>query len=124
LLKKHHSGALVVDSEGKLVGILSEHDCVAVLAQVAADKWPTGHVSEKMPTEVETVPPTEDVFALSTRFCQGRHRRLLVVDQGKLVGLSSRRDLLSELEALVTRMAYEHRETTYGAIEKRHISLD
>jgi len=124
LLKKHHSAAPVVDSAGKLVGILSEHDCVAVLAQAAADKSHSGHVSERMTTEVETVSPTEDVFALSTRFSQGRHRRLLVVEDGKLVGLISRRDLLKALESLVTQLGKEPRRTTYGEIEKRHIQLD
>ena len=124
LLKKHHSGAPVVDAAGRLVGVLSEHDCIAILAQAAADEWPTGRVSDRMTTEIETVPPTEDVFALSTRFSQGRHRRLLVVEDGKLVGLIGRRDLLGALESLVTRLNQEPSETTYEAIEKRHIDLD
>jgi CBS domain-containing protein len=124
LLKKHHSAAPVVDSAGKLVGILSEHDCVAVLAQAAADKGQTGQVSGRMTTEVETVSPTEDVFALSTRFSQGRHRRLLVVEDGKLVGLISRRDLLKALESLVAQLGKGRGQSTWDAIEKRHIQLD
>ena len=94
LIKKGHSGAPVVDASGALVGVLSEFDCVSILAQAASDKWPMGHVSEHMTQEVETVPPTEDVFALSTRFNQGRHRRMLVVEDGRLVGIISRRDVL------------------------------
>ena len=124
LLKNHHSAAPVVDSAGKLVGILSEYDCVAVLANAAADKWRTGRVSDRMTTEVETVSPTEDVFALSTRFSQGRHRRLLVVEGEKLVGLISRRDLLKALESLVNQLGKEPTQSTYAAIEKRHIQLD
>jgi CBS domain-containing protein len=124
LLKKHHSGAPVVDAAGKLVGVLSEYDCVAVLARAATDKWPAGRVSDRMTTEIETVPPTEDVLALSTRFSQGRHRRLLVVEDGRLVGLISRRDLLSALESLVTRFNEQPRQTTYEAIAKRHVELD
>lgn len=124
LLKKHHSGAPVVDSAGKLVGVLSEYDCVAVLARAAADKWPAGRVSARMTTEVETVSPTEDVFGLATRFNQGRHRRLLVVEDEKLVGLISRRDLLGALESVVTKLSKEPSQSTYAAIEKRHIKLD
>jgi CBS domain-containing protein len=124
LLKKHHSGAPVVDSAGKLVGVLSEYDCVAVLARAAADAWPAGRVSERMTTEIETVPPTEDVFALATRFSEGRHRRLLVVEGEKLVGLISRRDLLGALESLGAQLSQEPKQSTYAAIEKRHIKLD
>jgi len=124
LLKEHHSGAPVVDSAGKLVGVLSEYDCVAVLARAATENWPAGRVSDRMTTEIETVPPTEDVLALSTRFSQGRHRRLLVVEDGKLVGLISRRDLLGALESVVAGSNHEPRESTYEAIEKRHRELD
>ena len=124
LLKKHHSGAPVVDAAGKLVGVLSEYDCVAVLARAATDNWPAGRVSDRMTTEIEKVPPTEDVLALSTRFTQGRHRRLLVVEDGKLVGLISRRDLLGALESLMVGLNHGPRESTYEAIEKRHRELD
>ncbi len=83
-----------------------------------------GHVSEHMTREVETVPPTENVFALSTRFNQGRHRRMLVVEDGRLVGIISRRDLLRALEAFEKQVSHPRQPTTYEAIEKRHRELD
>jgi CBS domain-containing protein len=124
LLAEGHSGAPVVDSSGRLVGVLSEHDCVSVLAQAAADKWPLGSVGASMTKEVETVSPVDDVFALATRFCQGHHRRLIVVEEGKLVGLISRRDLLRALESLEKGTERVVRQSTYEAIQKRHIALD
>jgi CBS domain-containing protein len=124
LAKKGHSGAPVVDSAGKLVGVLSEYDCVAVLAEAIAGGWPVGRVADRMTTELETVPPTEDLLALSTRFTQGRHRRLLVVEDGRLRGLISRRDLLEALASFETRKARTRKDTTYEAIAKRHNELD
>ena len=124
LLKKGHSGAPVLDGAGAIVGVLSEHDCVAVVAQAAAERWPMSLVADHMTHEVEAVPPDEDVFGLSTRFSQGRHRRLLVVEEGRLVGLITRSDLLRALESLESRIARDRRDTTYEAIEKRHVKLD
>lgn len=124
LLKKGHSGAPVLDESGRLVGVLSEHDCVAVLAQAAAERWPLGHVSDHMTSEVEVVSPDDDIFALASRFSLGRHRRLLVVEGGKLIGLISRRDLLRALESFEARVERRDRDSTYETIEKRHIALD
>jgi CBS domain-containing protein len=124
LLKTGHSGAPVVDSAGALVGVLSEYDCVTALSEAVAGQWPLGRVSEHMSRDIETVPPTEDVLALAARFNQGRHRRLLVEDEGKLVGLISRRDLLAALEAFEKQSSKRPHESTYEAIEKRHVRLD
>ena len=124
LLVSGHSGAPVVDEAGVLVGVLSEYDCVTALSEAVAGQWPLGRVSEHMTRDIETVSPTDDVFALSARFTGGRHRRLLVEDEGKLVGLISRRDLLRALEALEHETSQRPRKTTYETIEKRHIELD
>ena len=120
LLRKGHAGAPVVDREGVLRGVLSEHDCIAALAQAAAAGWPAGTVANHMSKEVETVSPEDDLFSLATRFAQGRHRRLVVAEEGKLVGLISRRDLLRALEAFEKRLFHKRRESTYKAIERRH----
>jgi CBS domain-containing protein len=124
LLENRHSGAPVVDAADRVVGVLSEYDCVSALAQAAADRWRTGPVADHMTTEAETVRPEEDVFGLSTRFCEGRHRRLLVVEDGKLIGLISRSDLLQALDSLVQGLDRETSKGTYEAIEKRHLALD
>ncbi len=125
LIEKGFSAAPVVDPSGRLIGVLSEYDCLSVLAQAAAEKWPLGKVSDRMTIEVESVSPGEDVFALSTRFCQGRrHRRLFVVEDGKLIGVISRRDLVGALDNLTRGVGGRRRESTYEAIEKRHLALD
>jgi CBS domain-containing protein len=124
LIKKGYSGAPVVDGAGSLVGVLSEHDCIRVMAQAIAESWPGGTVEQQMTRQVETVPPTEDALALSTRFTHGRHRRLLVVEDGRLVGIVSRRDLMKALEKVEKAIDHARDKSTYDVMAERHRALD
>ena len=124
LIKKGYSGAPVVSEAGVLEGVLSEHDCIKVLSQAVAEGWPGGRVDQHMTREVETVGPTEDALALSSRFSRGAHRRLLVVDEGRLVGLISRSDLLKALEKMEKAIDHAAGKTTYDLIGERHRALD
>jgi len=124
LVKKGHSGAPVVDEAGRLRGVLSEHDCIQVLARAVQSGWPAGPVESQMTREVEIVAPDEDVFALAARFADGRHRRLLVVERERLLGVISRGDLLRTLEKLEKAAAHPPKKSksTYELIDERHRS--
>lgn len=124
LLKKDISGAPVVDPDGKLRGVLSEHDCIRMLAASISSDWPGGHVRDHMTTGTETVAPEEDILALSTQLTAGCRRRLLVVEDGRLVGLVSRGDLLRALEDFEAKLGEAHRRSTYEMIDERHRELD
>lgn len=121
LLASGHSGAPVVDDRGAPVGVLSEHDCIQVFIHAIAEGWPAGRVKDHMTTEVDVVSPAEDLLTLATRFAKGRHRRLLVAEEGRLVGLICRRDLLQALEKA---LAATGKATTYDLLEQRHRELD
>lgn len=97
LLRHGYSGAPVVDAGHHLVSVLSEWDCARLLSEAAYERWPTGTVADHMTTPVEQVGPETDLFSLLDRFAAGDHRRFPVVDQGRLVGLITRRDLLRAL---------------------------
>lgn len=124
LIKHGHSGAPVVDTEGRLQGVLSEHDCVRVMAETIVEGWPSGHVEQQMTREVETVEGATDVLAISTLFTQGRHRRLFVVEGDRLVGLISRRDLMKALLQMEKAIDHAADKTTYELIDERHRKLD
>jgi len=124
LLSKGHSGAPVVDEEGRLRGVLSEHDCIQVLTRAISQGWPGGPVESHMTTEIETVSPSEDVFALSTRFAEGKHRRLIVAENDRPIGVISRRDLLRALASMERELDGPQRKTTYELMEERHRKLD
>ncbi len=101
LLKKKISGAPVVDPEGRLVGVLSEKDCLKVLAGGALDGLPEGKVSDYMTRSVESITPTTSIYDIVHGFLQAHFRRLPVVDQtGRVVGQISRRDVLVAIESI------------------------
>ena len=100
LLKHKVSGAPVVDEQKKLLGILSEKDCLAVFANEAFfSETAGGLVSDYMTRDVMTLDPEDEVFKAAGIFMKQSFRRLPVVDDGILVGQISRRDvLLSSLQ--------------------------
>jgi CBS domain-containing protein len=123
LLSRGYSGAPVVDDRGRPIGVLSEHDCARVLAYSIYEGWPTGTVADHMTKTTDAVEERTDLLALAQRFAEGRHRRLLVVREGKLVGLITRRDLLRSLDRVRQRMDTQREPNTYELIQARRRAL-
>ena len=103
LLQHAISGAPVLDPEGRLLGLLSEFDCLRAVAAAdyemdARDTAET--VAELMTRECHTVPPDLDLFGLAHEFVRLRVRRFPVLEGGRLLGLVSRRDALRAAVAL------------------------
>lgn len=119
LLARGYSGAPVVDAEGRPIGVLSEHDCVRMLASALYEGWPTGTVGDHMTKGCETVNERDDIVSVAQRFAQGHHRRLLVVREGKLVGLVTRRELMRELDRVLQQRDAQHTPTAYELIAAR-----
>ncbi len=92
------SGAPVVDERGRLVGILTERDCIATAAQSGYFDEPGGRVAEYMSSPVQTVGPQTTLMDLVERFLASRFRRFPVVEEERLIGLVSRRDVLRALQ--------------------------
>ncbi len=113
LLSRGLSGAPVCDGDRVIRGVLSEFDCIRVLAETAFEGWPTGTVRDWMTTDVESVPPNEDVFAMAGRMAKSRHRRLVVVEDGRLLGVVSRPDIF---RALAKHIDEPRKPTTYELI--------
>lgn len=100
LLKHEISGMPVVDEQGKLVGILSERDCLKTLVEARYHESPAALVRELMSTSVETVGPESDIFEIARFFLNNRYRRLPVVEGDRLLGQISRRDVLRAMEEM------------------------
>ncbi len=99
LLKHHVTGAPVVDEVGRVVGMLTERDCLRLITLGADGEIPSGTVAEFMTTELTTVPPDMDIYFAAGLFLNHHFRRLPVVEDGKLVGAITRFDLLRAIQA-------------------------
>jgi CBS domain-containing protein len=97
LVERDISGAVVVDSNGNLAGIVTERDCIEVAAQAGYFDELGGTVAEFMTTAVETVGPDETLMDVAQRMGSSAHRRFPVIEHGRVVGLISRRDVLRAL---------------------------
>ena len=98
LLKNKNSGALIIDNDNNLVGILSEKDCLRIFANGSFYDMPGGPVSKFMTDVVSTVKPNSDLFSVADVFLQHNFRRMPVVEGKKLVGQISRRDVLRAIQ--------------------------
>lgn len=101
LLSKRISGGPVLGERGRLMGMVSEMDCLRAIAAGAYDNSPFARgrtVREVMTRECITVDPTADIYKMTQLFDQHRVRRLPVVEGERVVGQVSRRDVLSAVE--------------------------
>lgn len=101
LLKKKLSGAPVVDDDKRLVGILSEKDCLKIVMASAFDRLPEGRVRDYMTTEVLTLSPRSTLYDVVDRFLKTAFRRMPVVDEeSKLVGVVSRTNIVKAIASM------------------------
>jgi predicted transcriptional regulator len=103
LIKWRVSGAPVVDEDGRMVGMLSELDCLRMLASdefYLQQQEDGALVSQFMSTGWRTIPPDLGIYAISHYFLTSPVRRLPVVEREKLIGQVSRRDVLRGMDEM------------------------
>ncbi len=102
LIAKKISGGPVVDESGKLVGIISEGDCLKEIVRGQYNNSPNnaGLVSDHMISEVITIDPNMNVFDAAQKFLNSKVRRFPVVKDGVLMGQISQRDILEAIYGL------------------------
>jgi CBS domain-containing protein len=93
-VEKQISGAPVLDSQGNLVGILTERDCLAQTVVAAYHGEAGGRVAEVMSGDVRTVDADASLMDIAESFVNSKYRRYPVLEDNRLVGIISRRDVL------------------------------
>ena len=100
LVAQRIAGAPVVDSDGNLIGVLSELDCMKVALNAGYHSHWGGPVSEFMSDDVQTVDAEMSIIDLAQVFIESKFRRFPVMDGNRVVGQISRRDVLRALEEI------------------------
>ncbi|HRP76003.1 MAG TPA: CBS domain-containing protein [Rhodocyclaceae bacterium] len=100
LLQHEMTGAPVVDRLGKVVGFLSEKDCLKVALSASYYSERGGRVSEFMTSDVMTLEADTTLTEAAELFVSKPYRCYPVVSESKLIGQLSRRNVLKALEKL------------------------
>ena len=91
------SGGPVVNDKNELIGIISEGDCIKHISDSMYYNMPmdsTNTVEKNMVLEVETIDKNMNIFDAATKFISSKRRRFPIVENAKLIGQISQKDVL------------------------------
>lgn len=96
IIKNKISGGPVVNDKNELVGIISEGDCLKQLSDSRYYNMPLEEdlVEKRMAKDVETIDGNMDIFDAANKFLNSKLRRFPIVENGKLIGQISQKDIL------------------------------
>ena len=119
IMSKNHVGALVIKEDNKSIGLITEQDIVR--KAIAKGVNPVGKkVKDFMEKKLATIKPTDDIYDALIKMRDMNIRHLPVVDNGKMAGLLTLKDILKiepqMFELLVEK--FELREETRKPINR------
>ncbi len=97
LIANKISGGPVVNEKNELIGIISEGDCMKQISESRYYNLPIDNsntVEKAMVKNVETIDGNMNIFDLANKFLQSKRRRFPIIENGKLVGQISQKDVL------------------------------
>ena len=96
LIKNRISGGPVVNENNELMGIISEGDCIKQISESRYFNMPMTDtkVEKHMIKDVDTIDGNMNIFDAANKFLQSKRRRFPIVENGKLVGQISQKDIL------------------------------
>ncbi len=96
LIKNKISGGPVVNDKDELLGIISEGDCIKHISESRYYNIPVDNdiVEKHMVKNVETIEGNLNIFEAAEKFLKSKRRRFPIVENGKLIGQISQKDIL------------------------------
>ncbi len=96
LIEHEISGLPVVDPDGRIVGVLTEKDLLKLFSEPRART--VGSVMTRIPMTIDVDEPLVEVLDCLMTY---DFRRVLIQEQGKLVGVVSRADLMPAILSML-----------------------
>lgn len=102
LIRYRISGGPVVNENNELIGVISEGDCLKQISDSRYYNMPMEQhtVEKRMIRDVETIDGNMNVFDAANKFLDSKIRRFPIVENGKLVGQISQKDILKAAIAM------------------------
>lgn len=103
LLKKKISGAPVLNDESRLVGMLSEADCLRILIEGPYNHEPSSakiKVGDYMSNRIKHIDAKKTILDAAYEFVHSGYKRLPVLEDGRLVGQISRVDIMRAIQKM------------------------
>lgn len=96
LIKHRISGGPVVNDKNELIGIISEGDCIKQISESRYYNMPMQEntIEKHMALNVETIDSNMNIFDAANKFLNAKRRRFPIVENGKLIGQISQKDVL------------------------------
>lgn len=95
LLEYRLSGAPVLDDHNRLIGFLSEKDCLHTVLSAVYNQDYGDLVEDRMAKDLKTVHPSENITDVAERFLKDGVRMYPVIEKDVLVGMISRQSVLN-----------------------------
>ncbi|MBC3758162.1 MULTISPECIES: CBS domain-containing protein [Hyunsoonleella] len=96
LITNRISGGPVVNDKYELIGIISEGDCIKEISESRYYNMPMHDktIERFVTPNVDTIDGNMNIFDAANEFLKAKHRRFPIVENGKLVGQISQKDVL------------------------------
>ena len=96
LLARNISGGPVVNEKNELLGMISEGDCLKQVSESRYYNMPEAQkkVGDYMTKSVKTIDGNMNLFDAINLFLNEKKRRFPIVENGKLIGQISQKDML------------------------------